>query len=274
MVAPLFFWQSIPPTPLYPNEQMQHFHLLTEYREYADATGWRGYWLGALIRGGMIGWAYFRPAVLVLPLVATIVAARRSARLRPVVVPAMLICLAVLLIHLLSCPWMRIAYMAPLYGLFIMLLAIGMRLVGAWRLNGHPLGRSVVHAVVAVHVLCGAFFLVDCARGNAKLAISLRDDFLAQMRRQPGKHLVLVRYTADHSPMQEWVYNGADIDAQDVIFARDLGAREDEPLLDYYKDRTIWIINVDQRHATLLPAPELAHHDRKSAPQLSAINDE
>jgi hypothetical protein len=255
MVAPLFFWQSIPATPAYPNEQMQQFHLLTEYREYADATGWRGYWLGALIRGGMIGWAYLRPAVLILPLVAAIVAGRRSTRFRPVVLPAVLICGGVLVVHLLSCPWMRIAYMAPLFGLVMILLTVGMRHLGAWRLNGHPLGRSMVHAVVAVHLLTGAFLLVDCARANAKLPISQRDEFLAQIRRQPGKHLVIVRYSRDHSPMQEWVYNGADIDAQDVIVARDLGQRDDEQLLNYYKDRTLWIVDVDQRQATLSMVP-------------------
>jgi hypothetical protein len=255
MVAPLFFWQSIPPTPVYPNEQMQQFHLLTEYKEYADATGWRGYWLGALIRGGMIGWAYLRPAVLAFPLVAAIVAGRRSSRFRPIVLPAILICGGALMVHLLSCPWMRIAYMAPLFGLVMILLIVGMRHLGAWRLNGHPLGRSIVHAVVAVHLLTGAFILVDCARANAKLPISQRDEFLAMIRRQPGKHLVLVRYSKDHSPMQEWVYNGADIDAQDVIFARDLGGREDAALLDYYKDRTRWIVDVDRHQARLSMVP-------------------
>src|SRR5207248_1064681 len=114
MVAPLFFWQSIPSTPLYPNHPMQQFHMLTEFNEYARSVGWDGYWLGILDRGGMIAWAYFRPILLMLPLAAAIVAARRNPRWRGPVFGSLVICAAVLLIHLFTCPWMRIAYMAPL----------------------------------------------------------------------------------------------------------------------------------------------------------------
>jgi S-adenosylmethionine:diacylglycerol 3-amino-3-carboxypropyl transferase len=43
----------------------------------------------------------------------------------------------------------------------------------------------------------------------------------------------------------EWVYNSADIDAQRVIFAHDLGAVKDRELLAYYPDRDSWLLTFD-----------------------------
>jgi len=39
----------------------------------------------------------------------------------------------------------------------------------------------------------------------------------------PGQDVVLVKYTPDFDPDREWVYNGADIDGQKIVWARDMG---------------------------------------------------
>ena len=55
--------------------------------------------------------------------------------------------------------------------------------------------------------------------------------------------LVIVRYPSpDWHLGDEWVYNGADIDGQRVIFAHDLGADQDRALLDYYWDRAALLL--------------------------------
>jgi hypothetical protein len=54
-----------------------------------------------------------------------------------------------------------------------------------------------------------------------------------------------------HNVVQEWVYNGADIDAARVIWAHDRGAAENENLLKYFADRTIWLFEPDGNPATL-----------------------
>jgi hypothetical protein len=55
----------------------------------------------------------------------------------------------------------------------------------------------------------------------------------------------VVRYTVQKNPHEEWVYNGADIDAQDIVWAHDLGPVENARLLEYYKDRKIWLYQPD-----------------------------
>ncbi len=39
----------------------------------------------------------------------------------------------------------------------------------------------------------------------------------------PSKQLVIVSYSPDHHPADEWVYNESDIENAKVIWARDMG---------------------------------------------------
>jgi hypothetical protein len=69
-----------------------------------------------------------------------------------------------------------------------------------------------------------------------------------QLAQAPGRQLVFVRYDYPrHAFQDEWVYNEADIDASRVVWARDLGAEEDEKLRRYYPERTAWLLEPDVR---------------------------
>lgn len=58
--------------------------------------------------------------------------------------------------------------------------------------------------------------------------------------------LVFVHYPAPSWKIgTEWVYNGASIDQEKVVFAHDLGAEKDKALLAYYPDRTAWLLTFD-----------------------------
>jgi hypothetical protein len=74
-----------------------------------------------------------------------------------------------------------------------------------------------------------------------------------QLRSLPGPQLVLVRYRANHDPLLEWVYNGADIDRQKVVWARDMATEKNEELLRYYRDRRVWLLEPDDVPPKLLP---------------------
>jgi hypothetical protein len=58
-------------------------------------------------------------------------------------------------------------------------------------------------------------------------------------------HLVIVRYAPSHNVLEEWVYNHADIDASEIIWARDMGAAANRELLDYYRSRKAWVLDAD-----------------------------
>jgi len=90
----------------------------------------------------------------------------------------------------------------------------------------------------------------------------------AQLARQPGRQLVFVRYGPRHL-FNEWVYNGAEIDAQRVVWARDLGPAENEILRRYYPDRTAWLLEADAQPLKLAPyaahAPAASPFETQSA---------
>ena len=61
--------------------------------------------------------------------------------------------------------------------------------------------------------------------------------------------VVFVRYAPVYDGRVEWVYNGADIDQQKLIWARDLGPEQDKQLLNYYPGRTFWLVNAESPDA-------------------------
>jgi hypothetical protein len=67
------------------------------------------------------------------------------------------------------------------------------------------------------------------------------------------KHLFVVHYLPDANQNVEWVYNGADIDGQRIVWARDLGPEKLPKLLEYYKDRRKWLIEVGSLEVKLRP---------------------
>jgi hypothetical protein len=62
--------------------------------------------------------------------------------------------------------------------------------------------------------------------------------------------------------MDEWVYNAADIDRSKVVWARDMDEAENLQLMDYYKDRTAWLVQPDTQPArvSLYLPPSPATH--------------
>lgn len=69
-----------------------------------------------------------------------------------------------------------------------------------------------------------------------------RDRVARLFNGEPGGDLAIVRYTAGHDPRQEWVYNAADIDASDIVWAREMSPGETCELLDYFSDRKAWLV--------------------------------
>jgi hypothetical protein len=44
----------------------------------------------------------------------------------------------------------------------------------------------------------------------------------------------------------EWVYNAADVDASWIVWCRAVGPTDDVEVTRYYKDRQMWVVDVDR----------------------------
>ena len=74
-----------------------------------------------------------------------------------------------------------------------------------------------------------------------------------QLAAMPGEHLVLVRYSKDHNSGEEYVYNDADIDHAKTVWAREIPGVDLSPLLNYFKNRDVWIYEPDEDDGSVTP---------------------
>jgi hypothetical protein len=80
-----------------------------------------------------------------------------------------------------------------------------------------------------------------------------RPAIIARLLATGRPDLILVQYTAGHSPHEEWVYNGADLENAPVLWARDLGPEKNRRLIEYYAGRDVWRLYADEQPPRLEP---------------------
>jgi hypothetical protein len=99
-------------------------------------------------------------------------------------------------------------------------------------------------AAIGMSVLDGAPALL---REPALLRVAGRARIEESVKDHPGRHLIIVRYSGGLRPIEEWVYNGADLDRASVLWAHDLGPAENRRLISYFHDREVWLFqpNID-----------------------------
>jgi hypothetical protein len=77
-----------------------------------------------------------------------------------------------------------------------------------------------------------------------------REHTAAWLSADPGSDLVFVEYGPDHSYHQEWVYNRADIDGSEIVWARDMGDSKNRALVSYYANRRVWVLTATGADST------------------------
>jgi hypothetical protein len=153
--------------------------------------------------------------------------------------------------------WFQPHYGAPLTATTFALIVQGLRHFRHWRFYGRRFGAHLSRAVVV-----SAFFLSPFH--PYLVAILPRMDYRQRISdladSMPGNELIVVRYSTEHDPLQEWVYNAADIDHAKVVWAREIPGVPLQPLLNYFHDRHVWIVEPDDDPPRLLPYAAPATH--------------
>ena len=155
-------------------------------------------------------------------------------------------------------------YTAPFTCVLLILIVAAGRAVwyrmSALRLRG-PL------AALAMIVLF-TFLVMDYLSALQTPHQTQRSILIQRLESTGGRHLVFVDYAAGWpawEPNTEWVYNGADLNATQVLFAHLRSDAENRELMSDYKDRAAWRVKVG-------PAPsDVTWEPYAKQPEASAL---
>jgi len=161
-------------------------------------------------------------------------------------------------------------YIAAVACLLLLVALLGLRWLTGWRAGGSDAGALAARSIL---LLCGAHFLFWYgihALGNQPLMNALapyetadginsgdpqgRLAINARLAREPGRHLVFVRYSSTHG-YHEWIHNAADIDNARIVYALELIPAENQKLRQYYPDRQAWLLEPDAEPPRLVRYP-------------------
>ncbi len=81
--------------------------------------------------------------------------------------------------------------------------------------------------------------------GPQHCGVAARSMLRNRLEQLPGEQLAIVRYLPGHDPLDEWVYNAADIDDSKVDMGKRDDAAENLELIRYYPDRKVWLVEPD-----------------------------
>jgi hypothetical protein len=176
---------------------------------------------------------------------------------------ALLIC-GVFVAGLAMETWLHPHYAAPVIGLGFCLVLQAMRHLRVWRWRGWPIGCFIVWTICILTVTSFIMAFAEQIQKTSSGWGSERARILAQLKEDGRRHLVMVRYETLDVPYErgyrEWVYNDADIDAAKVVWAREMDTAQNRKLLEYFKGREVWLVEVDQYDSPpkLMPYPVIA----------------
>jgi uncharacterized protein YggT (Ycf19 family) len=165
----------------------------------------------------------------------------------------LVVLLFVLLAYFIT-TWPNPHYIAPVTCILYGVIVQAMRHLRQMYYRKRPIGAALSRAIVLLLILDISQFAATGygdPMGWGGGGLQRRVEIQKQLDQTPGKHLVIVNYEGVHSFHDEWVYNGADIDGSKVVWARDLGPEQNAKLMDYFRDRNVWIVKAGIESAPL-----------------------
>jgi hypothetical protein len=254
----LFLWERARLPLQYNNRQFEKFYNGWERENYRHT--WQDVWRVSEEKINRGGHTFFWWGVILLAPGTPFVLRDKKMRL-------LLATIFIGVLGVFAVIWSFAHYAAPFTCVIVALLVQSIRHlrtmnVATWEL-GRWLSRAAILLLLIETISYPARHQCDplvwtCQGDPSRAAIQTR------LSLEPGKHLIIVRYEPDHNIHDEWVYNGANIDAAKVLWARELDAPQNAKLLAYFKDRTAWLVEPDVDNTELIPysQPESSAEDR------------
>jgi hypothetical protein len=243
----IFLWQHPKAEKAYRNTQFDDFYNGWERENYRNT--WADVRRVSWEKIQRCSYAYFWPGLLlILPALPRIL---RDPKMRwP------WIFLGAGIVAVFSVIWSNAHYAAPFTGVLYLAIVQTIRHLRTMRIAARPIGVALSRATVTLLMLdvvadvrihrCDPLPWT-CEGDVSRFAV------IDNLNREPGKHLIMVRYDEDHNVHDEWVYNGADIDGARIVWARELDRQQNAKLFAYFKDRKIWLVTPDQDNTYLAP---------------------
>jgi hypothetical protein len=266
-MAPYFVWQSPRPEPAYRHPAMRYYYEETELKFSSKSRTLTGFLLTKLLMASVA--VQFFAGIALLPPLIMLRRVFMDRRIRFLVV-----CLLVLVAGMSIQVFLLPHYLAPFTAAIYAIGLQAMRHLRVWKPERRPFGLGLVRGMLTVCLLMCALRLYA---GPLHLALpqypspawnfvwygpdhfgTERARVESDLKQLPGKQLVIVRYSNRHNPFDEWVYNAADIDGSKIVWAREMDSTNNQEIIDYYKDRKVWLAQPDWQPAIVAPYPMAA----------------
>jgi len=193
---------------------------------------------------------FFLGSVLCIPFIITLPWIVRDRRTR---LPLIQLIFGLLGSLLVAVPFLP-HHGAPLAATVYLLLVQAMRHLRRWDIKGGPVGIFLTRLAVIL-VLARIVFYVVRPPSMVEAVGPERARLVKQLDAMPSTQLVIVRYLPDHAPFIDWVYNAADVDHAKVVWAREIPGVDLKPLFEYFRGRTILLLQPDRQPVQLRPYP-------------------
>jgi hypothetical protein len=267
-VAPLFIFQSTRPQPTYRSDALREFYLLFTLPQYQQTQSVRGLLLSWYQRMQKIWFVLLGPALTLPLLVAPLLRPRELSWKQFDWQTRLLVWASAVSIAGLALEVYGLAhYAAPMTCVLMAIVLLAMRRMRRWEWHGRPAGVFLSRAIpltcvlmlalrtaaAPLHIDAGPAWPPTWYNGDSSDKLP-RNEFERRIDKFPGKSLVIVNYKSDGNPdtPREWVYNAADVNSAKIVWAWDMGAAQNQELIDYFNDRQVWKIE-----AARIPSPQV-----------------
>jgi hypothetical protein len=240
--APLIFLPAPATRPSYRHEAMRDYYLDWELPRYQQQRTIPGLMRALGEKTSSMVKAFLASPALIAPMLVSVWMLRRNRMVRRMGL------LAVVTLGASLCGlWFFPHYTAPTGIVLLYIIVQGLRYLRV----ALPRRNTAVFIIVWLHFIVGGVTGWRLTRPSNAGWEHTRAQMHADLSRE-GRHLVIVR-SSDAVSHFDWVYNDPDIDASPVVWARDMGGEANRELLDYFRNRQVWVLTVSPESARLDP---------------------